>query len=99
MRMAGYAIVTIQGINDIEKLQLYREAAVPIIKQFGGEALVTSRGNQQFVEGKQGVCVIVYKFPSYEQAVNWYNSPEYSEAKDTRIDAAEVQFILAEGLD
>lgn len=97
--MAGYLIATIRGINNPEKLQLYREAAAPTVRKFGGEAVISPRSQQEFVEGEKSVCVLVYRFPSYQQAVDWYNSPEYREAMKIRIGAADLQIALAEGAD
>lgn len=97
--MAGYLIVTMRSISDPEKLQQYREAAAPTVSKFGGKAIVTPRNSQEFVEGEQGVCVVMYRFPSYQRAVDWYNSAEYRSAMEIRLGAADVQIALAEGME
>ncbi len=94
--MAGYLIVTINGITDVEKLQEYRRKAAPSVEKFEGTALITPRSRQEFVEGKKAEGMVVYKFPSYEQAVAWYNCPEYREAAKIRHGIADVQIVIAE---
>jgi len=97
--MAGYLIVTIQSISDLEKIQAYRQQAWPTIEKYGGESLVTPRGQHKFTEGEPAAGMVVYRFPSYEKAVQWYNSPEYQAAKAIREGAADIRVVITEGTD
>jgi uncharacterized protein (DUF1330 family) len=97
--MAGYLVVTMHSISDPEKIQEYRVKAGPTVEKYGGVAIIHPRGKQDFVEGEKAAGIIVYKFPSYDNAVTWYNSPEYREAMELRMGAVDVQIVLAEGLD
>ena len=42
--------------------------------------------------------IIVLKFPSYERALEWYNSEEYKPIKQIRLDNAEGTNIIIKGL-
>jgi len=97
--MAGYLIVTMHGVSDPEKLLAYRKAAAPIVKQYGGEAVITPKSSQRTMEGEEALGVILYRFPSYDDVVNFYNCPEYRAVKEIRMGAAELQLTIAEGAD
>jgi uncharacterized protein (DUF1330 family) len=97
--MAGYLIVTIKSISDLEKVQQYRAKAGPTIAQFGGASMITPRNRHQFVEGGTAVGMVVYRFPTYERALEWYNSPEYQAAAELRHGVSEVQIVIVEGND
>lgn len=95
--MAGYMIATVRGVNNLEKLQAYSKAAGPTVQQHGGIPIITPRSSTQFAEGAVGKSLMVFKFPSYDQAVAWYNSPEYQAAREIRLGAVDVDVVLAEG--
>ncbi len=95
--MTAYVIVRIQ-VDDPEKFQKYREAVSPNIKAFGGDYAV--RGSEiEVLEGSDdGRRLVVLEFPSKEQALTWWNSPEYAEVKALRKDAGSLDAILVEGV-
>ena len=47
----SYWVATYQTIGDLEKLKKYAEVVTPVIKGFGGQALVRG-GKFQVLEGK-----------------------------------------------
>ena len=40
---------------------------------------------------------VIVEFPSFERAQEFYNAPEYVEARKLRAGAATAQFVLVEG--
>ena len=92
--MAGYFIATIRDVKDPDSLRQYRRVAAPLVRQYGGEIVATEKDSQQFVEGEQGVGVVVIWFPSYDHAIAWYNSSEYQKARELRLGAVEVHAVL-----
>ena len=42
--------------------------------------------------------IIVLKFPSYEKALEWYNSEEYKPIKQIRLDNSEGTNIIIKGV-
>jgi uncharacterized protein (DUF1330 family) len=96
--MATYIVVDSKIINP-EQQELYRQLAGPIVLKHGGEYL--ARGGKLSVkETKRGTPerLVIVKFPSYEQAENFYNSTEYKAALEVSDKAAERTFSIVEGV-
>lgn len=92
----GYLIATIT-ITDEAAYQRYIKAASSAIKKVGCRVLVRG-GKLAIKEGNESWSrVVVLEFDSYEQALNYYDSPAYQEAKALRADAAIADFVIAEG--
>jgi uncharacterized protein (DUF1330 family) len=96
--MAAYVVVDSKIIN-AEQQALYRELAGPIVNKYGGEYL--ARGGKLSVKEKQlgtPERLVIVKFPSFEQAENFYNSPDYKAALAISDKAAQRTFSIVEGL-
>ena len=84
--MKGYWIALYKRIDNSDNLKKYGDMATPIIKNFGGKALVRGR---RFVnlEGEDYPRTVIWEFPSIKQAIKCHNSKEYQNvwaiAKDT----------------
>ena len=71
--MTGYAITQIEVTNP-EDYKEYLAKVTDIVTKFGGEYLVRG-GEFQCFEGEwKYPRTVVIKFPSYEKALEWYNS-------------------------
>ena len=93
---AGYAIFNINVTNP-ENYKHYIEQVVSVAKKFGAEYIVRG-GENQVIEGTwQYPRTVVMKFPSYEKALEWYNSEEYKPIKQIRLDNAETNGIIIKG--
>lgn len=93
----GYVIaqVTISSPDDYPPYQALAAAA---IAKFGGEYIVRG-GQSQTVEGNPPAeRTVIIRFPSYEQALAWYNSDEYAEAMPLRWKAADAIMTIVEGV-
>ena len=86
---AGYVIAQLRVTNP-ENYKEYIEKVNPIVKKFDGEFLVRN-GEYQIFDGET-------KFPSYERALEWYNSEEYKPIKQIRLDNSEGTNIIIRGL-
>ena len=80
---AGYVIAQLRVTNP-ENYKEYIEKVNPIVKKFDGETNFPR--------------IIILKFPSYERALEWYNSEEYKPIKQIRLDNAEGTNIIIRGL-
>ena len=82
----GYWISLYFKIDNQENLKKYAETVTPIIKSFGGKPLVRG-GKHETYDGDNFVRTVIWEFPSYQKALECYNSKEYqngwSLAKDT----------------
>jgi uncharacterized protein (DUF1330 family) len=94
--MSGYAIFNI-NVKSPENYKEYVEKVKPIAEKYGGEYLVRG-GDNTVVEGSwQHPRTVVIKFPTYEKALEWYNSEEYKPIKKIRLDNAESNGMIIKG--
>lgn len=91
----GYWLVR-ADITNKEKFSEYVQRIPSIIKQYGGRYLVRA-GNSECVEGSTRSRNTIIEFPSYQAAVDCWNSPEYQSAKSLRSGAADLDIVLIEG--
>ena len=84
--MRGYWIALYKRIDNPENLKDYSANVTPVIKSYGGKALVRG-GEYQCLEGENFSRTVIWEFPSYEIAIGCHDSKEYQEgwllAKDT----------------
>lgn len=100
--MPAYIIVYRETtVRDQQKIEEYsrrnRENAATSQQDFGTEPLVVY-GRSEAPEGDNPDGVVLLKFPTYEKAKAWYESPAYQEALAFRKDAADWRVIIVEGL-
>lgn len=93
----GYWIVHVD-ITDPEQFKAYAAANVVPLKQYGASFLV--RGGQfENPEGTTRTRNTIVEFPSYQAALDCYNSREYQEAVKLRSPAATMDLVIIEGFD
>jgi uncharacterized protein (DUF1330 family) len=87
-------------INDPVEYKKYTDRVPAIIASHGGKVLARG-GRYRIMEGPATFHrFIVIEFPSLEQAVGCFNSPEYQEAAAFRRNGAgEVENVIVEGGD
>ena len=72
----GYWISLYFKVENQENLKKYAETVTPIIKSFGGKALVRG-GEHKTFDGDDFVRTVIWEFPSYNKAIECHNSKEY----------------------
>ena len=93
----GYVIAQLKVTNP-ENYKEYVEKVPKVIKKFGGEYLARG-GEHQVFEGEDNLPrIVIIKFPSYEKALEWYNSEEYKPIKEIRLDNSEGTNIIIKGI-
>ena len=94
--MSGYAIFNI-NVKNPENYKEYVEKVKPTAEKYDGEYIVRG-GDNTVVEGSwQHPRTVVIKFPTYEKALEWYNSEEYKPIKQIRFDNAESNGMIIKG--
>ncbi len=94
--MTGYAITQIE-ITNPEKYKGYVAKVSNIVAKFGGEYLVRG-GEYKCFEGEwKFPRTVVIKFPTYEKALEWYQSEEYKPVRQIRLDNSVGNFIIVKG--
>ena len=92
----GYIIAELE-ITGMEGYQEYREKVPAVIAAYGGRYLVRA-GEAKLLEGSGGPGrMVVLEFDSPEQAMKWYNSPEYQAILPIRLRNATGRAICVAG--
>ena len=95
--MAGYVIADVE-VTDPELFGEYRKLVAQTVEAYGGRYLARG-GDSELVEGGRapGRTVII-EFESVERAREWYWSAEYEPVKRMRLESANTNLIITEGV-
>jgi len=94
--MSAYVIGEIE-VTDPAGYEEYRKQVLAVVTKYGGRFIV--RGGR--VESKEGGWqpkrMVALEFPSMEQALKWYDSPEYAPLIKLRQKASKGRLVIVEG--
>ena len=93
----GYWLATYISIGDLEKLKKYAEVVTPVIKDFGGQALVRG-GKYQVLEGDNFIRTVIWEFPNYQKAIECHESKKYQEGWSLAKETTERNLQIIEGV-
>ena len=85
-------------VEDPARYDDYRRLAVPSIEKHGGIYIVRGGSVESLVGDWNPERLAVVRFDSVERAKEWWNSPEYSEARQLRSTITKSRIIVAEGV-
>ncbi len=91
----GYWIARVD-VHNADAYKAYASANGAAFAKFGGRFLVRG-GTFEVVEGKSRSRNVVIEFPTYEAALECWDSPEYQAAKAERDGHAVADIIIIEG--
>ncbi|WP_319384869.1 DUF1330 domain-containing protein [Roseibium sp.] len=92
----GYWIARVD-VRDPDNYPQYVETAKPAFERFGANFLARG-GKADLIEGPGRARNVVIEFPSFQHAVDCYNSPEYQEAVKIRQKVADGEIVIVEGI-
>ena len=93
----GYWIARVD-VADAERYKAYIAANARPLRQYGGRFLVRA-GTYENPEGSSRPRNIVIEFPSYQAALDCWNSHDYQQAVKLRLPVATVDVVIVEGYD
>ena len=93
----SYWVATYQTIGDLEKLKKYAEVVTPVIKSFGGQALVRG-GKYQILQGENFIRTVIWEFPSYQKAMECHESKKYQEGWLLASETTSRNLLIIEGV-
>lgn len=94
--MSAYVILDID-VKDQQLYEEYKKKGAATLDAYGGKPLARG-GRTEVLEGNwQPKRVVIIEFPGMEQLKSWWNSPEYSLAKQIRHKAADTNVVFIEG--
>jgi len=91
----GYWIVRVD-ITDLEQYKSYMAANAEPFRRYGARFLVRG-GSFENPEGTSRARNAVIEFPSYQQAVDCWHSPEYQRAIAIRQPVSTADLVIIEG--
>ena len=95
--MAAYIIVEV-SITDHIEYEEYKKLTPAAVAAYDGKFIVRG-ANTESLEGHwQPERMVVLEFPSIERAKEWWNSDEYSKAKEIRQRSATTKMLVVEGV-
>ena len=95
--MTAYVIVDI-NVTDPVRYEDYKRLAAPTVELYGGKYIARG-GKTETLEGDWSPTrLVILQFDTMEQAKNWLNSSEYSEARNLRHQTATSQMVVIEGV-
>jgi uncharacterized protein (DUF1330 family) len=96
--MAAHIILVAQQYPDPRRMGPYYEQVEGTMALFGGGYQSVLRHRVTRLEGDwQPRAVTILEFPSYEQALAWYHSPEYAPLRALRMETGRFDVILVDG--
>ncbi len=95
--MKGYVVCVYKNITSQEKLKKYAVKARVAVEKYNGKFLIRG-GKSKTNEGDKSPRTVVIEFPSYDEAIAFYQSKEYQEAHIILKGHAERQFQIVEGV-
>lgn len=85
-------------IHDNDEYQKYLEGAAKVFSKYKGTYL-TVDNNPKVLEGEWNCTrMVVISFPSEEDFSNWYYSDEYQQILKHRLNSADCNTLLAQGI-
>ena len=95
--MAAYVIGRVNVTNP-EAYGEYMKRSPGAIEAGGGKFIVRG-GTRETLEGEEETRrIVIVEFPSYEQAKAFYDSEIYRDARSYREGAADMQFVVVDGI-
>ena len=95
--MKAYWIAVYKSLKNVNNLQGYAEKATIAIKKYNGKFLVRG-GKTETLEGTPSPRTVLIEFPSIEDALSCYNSPEYQDAKSFAKEEFNRHIQIVEGI-
>ncbi|MGZ4359610.1 MAG: DUF1330 domain-containing protein [Gaiellaceae bacterium] len=96
--MAFYVIVSRAELKDEELLRRYVAEVSATVERYGGSYDVVT-ASPETLEGEwRPKSLVVFHFPTREQALAWWESDEYAPLKALRRQAVVDDIVLVEGL-
>lgn len=92
----GYWIARVD-VRDAERYPDYVATAKPAFERFGANFLARG-GNSNAIEGQGRARNVIIEFPSFQDAIDCYNSAEYQAAVKIRQSCADGEIVIVEGM-
>jgi len=96
-KKAAYVVFFRERTRDATELRAYSQKSRASLTDHRVDLLAVY-GRQEVLEGAQVEGLVVLRFPSFEEAKTWYDSPAYREARRHRFAGADYRAVIVEGV-
>ncbi|GAA2756196.1 DUF1330 domain-containing protein [Actinopolymorpha rutila] len=93
----GYAVWHFRSVDFGPEIRRYMERIESTFEPFGGEWIVHGT-HPEVLEGPWSADLVIIGFPSITAARDWYASPAYQDILELRVNHADSQVVLLEGV-
>ena len=94
--MSAY-LVAIVDVTDMDRYSVYMQHTPRVVAQYGGRFIARGAAPLTLEGPGNELRNVVIEFDSADDAVAFYNSPEYGRCKELRAGAATGQFFVLDG--
>jgi uncharacterized protein (DUF1330 family) len=94
--MPAYVIAEVE-VTDPAAYEDYRKQVPAVVTKYGGKFIVRGGRIESMEGGWSPKRVVVLEFPSMEQALEWYRSPDYAPLIKLRQKTSRGRLIIVEG--
>ena len=95
--MAALVLVEV-SIHDPELYEEYKKHTLATITKFGGRFVVRGAKTESLEGDWNPERLVILECPNVQTAKDWWNSPEYSVAKQIRYQAAQSKMLVVESV-
>jgi uncharacterized protein (DUF1330 family) len=95
--MSSYFVALIT-VKDPDQYGRYLEGFMPIFERYAGEVLAADDAPEALEGEWPAARTVIIRFPSEEELLRWYRSPEYQRLIELRRSAADGAIALVHGL-
>ncbi|MCJ8165912.1 DUF1330 domain-containing protein [Pontibacter sp. E15-1] len=96
--MAAYVLVEVE-VTDPTTYEDYKKLTPATLAKYDGRFIVRGGATVTLEGDEKSVRTVVLEFPTMERAQEWWNSPEYTEARAIRQRAANTRMVVLEGFE
>lgn len=95
--MTAYTLIDRLLVTDGERFEAYRDPATASVQHYGGQYVLPGGTQIEPLEGNwMPNRVVVIEFDDTDQAKQWWDSPEYAEARVIHQEATVSNIILVD---
>ena len=95
--MSAYVVANVT-VKDPARYEDYRRLVTATLEKYGGRFIARGGGIEVLEGDWHPTRLVLVEFPSAAAAREWWNSPEYAEAKRIRQATSEGTLLILEGV-
>ncbi len=95
--MSAYVVMMREKTTDAEQMRVYAEQA-PLAREGHAITPLAKYGTLTVLEGAKFEGCLIHRFPTMQEAEDWYHSPKYQAAMQHRHQGAQYRVFIVDGV-